>query len=638
MKQIFSALIFIFSGSLALAAIPEDVDSTLYMHYQRCSNHVRERVIFEMADSLYDLSGQKGDKRMQAAALTFKADYYYFNNDLDSFRLWVPRIEEFARQNDQLKYYYFSWNRIILYYTKHSQYTLAQYELERLLEQAAKDNYTPAYGQAYMQLGHIYYMKRLYKLSTEYYRKAIEQEQQDENKDKHSNISPYVQLSGALFNLGELDESLQVLETAKTHVTHPAQLDRIKVREVRVLCAKGEVEKAEELLNEVMQSPYKDISGNDLAQVRSSIYTKKGMYTKALEIFNEQEKTYNDLNNSEESYAELFGNRATVYALMGNYKKAYEDITHFMALYNTRVASENEQTLSEFATLFDVAKLDREVAEAQQLVQHERLHRTQVMIVSLCGILILLVCFIVFVSIMNRRLARAKRAAEETSRMKSNFIRHVTHEINTPLNAILGFAELAATTALDDAERKEYIDIIRENSTMLIRMIDNTLYISDVESLEKEPETTPIEINQYCKQVIESVESICQPGVEIVFSPAREQLTIHTAQWMLAKALREMMYNALTFTTKGSVTLAYTIADDQRSMSFTVTDTGIGIPDEKTEEVFDRFSKLDTFSQGMGLGLSACRLIAHRLGGEAKVDKTYRNGTRIVFTIAIKID
>lgn len=93
---------------------------------------------------------------MQAVALSLKADHYYFNNNLDSLKAWIPRVQDFARKNDQIKYYYFTWSRLILYYTKQAQYTLAQYELEQYMSQAEKDNYKPATAEAYKQLGHIY--------------------------------------------------------------------------------------------------------------------------------------------------------------------------------------------------------------------------------------------------------------------------------------------------------------------------------------------------------------------------------------------------------------------------------------------------------------------------------------------------
>ena len=134
----------------------KNVDSTLYAYYRWCNNNIRDSVVLLKADTLFRLAGEKNDIRMQAVALSFKADHYYFNNEPDSLKAWIPRVQAFARANDQPTYYFFTWSRLILYYTKHGQYTLAQYELERYMAQAEQDDYKPAIAEAYKQLGHIY--------------------------------------------------------------------------------------------------------------------------------------------------------------------------------------------------------------------------------------------------------------------------------------------------------------------------------------------------------------------------------------------------------------------------------------------------------------------------------------------------
>ena len=157
-RTLFLSVLF---GMLLVTAHAENeshqqVDSTLYAYYRWCNNNIRDTAVLSKADTLFRLSGEKHDIRMQAVALSMKADHYYFNNDLDSLKAWIPRVQDFARKHNQLKYYYFTWSRLILYYTKQAQYTLAQYELEQYMSQAEKDNYKPATADAYKQLGHIY--------------------------------------------------------------------------------------------------------------------------------------------------------------------------------------------------------------------------------------------------------------------------------------------------------------------------------------------------------------------------------------------------------------------------------------------------------------------------------------------------
>ena len=97
----------------------QNVDSTLYAYYRWCNNNIRDSVVL------------------------LKADHYYFNNELDSLKAWIPRVQAFARANEQPTYYFFTWSRLILYYTKHGQYTLAQYELERYMAQADRTTTSP---------------------------------------------------------------------------------------------------------------------------------------------------------------------------------------------------------------------------------------------------------------------------------------------------------------------------------------------------------------------------------------------------------------------------------------------------------------------------------------------------------------
>ena len=121
----------------------QNVDSTLYAYYRWCNNNIRDSVVLLKADPLFRLAGEKNDIRMQAVALSFKADHYYFNNELDSLKAWIPRVQAFARANEQPTSYFFTWSRLILYYPKHGQYTLAQYELERYMAQADRTTTSP---------------------------------------------------------------------------------------------------------------------------------------------------------------------------------------------------------------------------------------------------------------------------------------------------------------------------------------------------------------------------------------------------------------------------------------------------------------------------------------------------------------
>ena len=159
---------------------------------------------------------------MQAVALSFKADHYYFNNEPDSLKAWIPRVQAFARANDQPTYYFFTWSRLILYYTKHGQYTLAQYELERYMAQAEQDDYKPAIAEAYKQLGHIYRTRGLKETAADYYRKAIGFIEEN-NLSKFSLPILYSELATVLIDTGRYEEAAEELEK-RQGAAHPARI------------------------------------------------------------------------------------------------------------------------------------------------------------------------------------------------------------------------------------------------------------------------------------------------------------------------------------------------------------------------------------------------------------------------------
>lgn len=248
---------------------------------------------------------------------------------------------------------------------------------------------------------------------------------------------------------------------------------------------------------------------------------------------------------------------------------------HFIDLYHKRVNDDNEKTLGEFATLLDVNRLNVEKAELHQQAQEERLHRTQLGTIGLACILLLAAVFIAVMLRMNRHLARAKRAAEESNRMKGIFIRNITHEINTPLNSIVGFAELAAASDdADAAERQSYIGIIQENSGYLQKLVDDVLYVAGLESSETPPVMGPTEINECCLRSFRRSRSTAPGRRHPVSSPHARNSTLHTSRVLISKAITEMLRNAVHFAADGDITLAYTLDGGNRRITFTVTRLG----------------------------------------------------------------
>lgn len=238
-----------------------------------------------------------------------------------------------------------------------------------------------------------------------------------------------------------------------------------------------------------------------------------------------------------------------------------------------------------------------------------------------------------------KELLVAKYNAEEANQTKSRFIANISHEIRTPLNAVLGFSQLFANDQIEMSaeERKQYADLIMTNGNMLLKLIDDVLEVSKIEAGK-------LKFNIGEHDVVALVNTAAKiadannksADVEIRVETNVSRLMIETDRERLLQVLANLTTNAKKCTEKGTITIALEKLRKDDMISISVSDTGCGIPKEKATEVFERFSKLNSFRQGTGLGLSICKAFVEELGGKIWVDTTYTEGARFVFTHPIR--
>ena len=235
-------------------------------------------------------------------------------------------------------------------------------------------------------------------------------------------------------------------------------------------------------------------------------------------------------------------------------------------------------------------------------------------------------------------LRDAKDRAEESSRLKSAFLANMSHEIRTPLNAIVGFSDVLASGGSSEDEQQGYVDIIKTNSDLLLRLINDIL---DVSRLEADRVTFTFEecdVVPLCQRVLASVSQARKSENEFIFECDRECMDMRTDTQRLQQVIINLLSNADKFTRNGKITLGLKVDEKQREVLFSVSDTGTGIPLEKQKLVFERFEKLNEYVQGTGLGLSICKLTVEKWGGEIWVDPGYTDGARFVFTHPLDIE
>lgn len=229
-------------------------------------------------------------------------------------------------------------------------------------------------------------------------------------------------------------------------------------------------------------------------------------------------------------------------------------------------------------------------------------------------------------------LREAKDRAEESSRLKSAFLANMSHEIRTPLNAIVGFSDVLSAGGASEEEQRGYFEIIKTNSDLLLRLINDILDVSRLEADRVSLSLESCNVVQICQQVVASVAQARRSTNQFLFDCNREAVEMRTDVQRLQQVVINLLSNADKFTKEGTITLKLELDTAGNAAVFSVTDTGCGIPLDKQKRVFERFEKLNEYVQGTGLGLSICKLTVEKWGGEIWIDPAYTDGARFIFT------
>lgn len=234
--------------------------------------------------------------------------------------------------------------------------------------------------------------------------------------------------------------------------------------------------------------------------------------------------------------------------------------------------------------------------------------------------------------ISEAELRIAKDRAEESNRLKSAFLANMSHEIRTPLNSIVGFSNVLAAGGTTFEEQQMYAEVIQTNSDLLLRLINDILDLSRLETGKVSFAFEEIDTIGLMQQVMATMEYVNKNNNKLIFNTEYSGFTLVTDVQRLQQVVINLLSNAAKFTKNGTITLTFELDKVNNSAVFSVADTGPGIPADKQKLVFERFEKLNEYAQGTGLGLSICQLIITKLGGKIWVDSNYSQGARFVFT------
>lgn len=611
-------------------------------YFRSCQEHLYQPMGEQMCDTMLRMAQEANDTRMEVNAAWLKVDYYYFNGDEKNIVRQAEFAKKLSRANDNLKAYYFIWgNRLISFYIINNQMNIALYEVNKMLQEAQQDDYKPGIAECFRSFAVIYLSQSAYELAVEYYQKEIDVYEKEGIKN-HNLPVEYSTLAQCAIELNRVDRAKEAIEKGKSYLDGTDLYQNFVIHKASLFLYlhQGEFDKAHKELQQ-MERLIADNEGmrqyiDGLHDARLRYYRKTKQHDKALAVIEQllQEEPYRStvyLRNS------LTKEKGEIYRETGRFAEATQAYKEFIEANDTLTNQSMQNAISEFNTILEVELLQKEKDSLLLDVQRKKLYVTYLIIASLLAVW--MIGWVLYIRIyrLNGRLKSseaelrtAKEKAEQVSSMKSEFIQNMSHEIRTPLNSIVGFSQILSEIN-DKPEMKEYTDIISKNSSDLLRLVNDVLNLSLIDKEDNIAYDTPDDINNSCQNSMAVVLPEVKPGVELLFTPSCHDLIINTNPSLVTQVLTQLLHNAVKFTTQGKIILSYEIIDKQ--IVYSVTDTGIGIPEDKQEYIFERFAKLDSFSQGTGLGLSLCRLIAGRLGGSLVIDKTYTAGCRFLLTL-----
>ena len=637
-----------------------NVDSSLYAYYQRCQEHLLEPVVLSMSDTLFRMASGQNDQRMQAVALSTRLDYYYYQaNNEDSIIFYTNKVKQFAKEIQQSKYYYFAWaNRLILYYLKTGRSNIALYEAEKVLKEAQAEDNKTGLMYCYNIMSQIYTIKNFDVMASEWRVKEIELT--EKYKLENYNISnTYAQLANYYITHHQPEPALEALEKAVKTANSASHKILAKLTYVEYYSEFKDFSAAEKMLKECRELFDQDKRLDSLKKrfyrTEAFYYQRSKQFVKALEAVEKQKTEEQRLNE----YAMSSGQyrlKGEIYRQMGRPDEAVKFLKKYIEVDDSLKIANEQVSSSEFATLLNVEKLNAEKKELMLQAQEKELHNKTTLIISLIILLGILFIFLYRENFLKRKLKvseaelktkneeltvsreelrKAKDIAEASSRMKTTFIQSMTHEIRTPLNSIVGFSQVLSDHYSNSPETQEFVNIIKSNSNDLLRLVTDVLALSELDQYEQLPTDDETDMNTICQLASEVAKDNRQKDVEVLFEPAKENLLIRSNSERISQVLNNLAHNAAKFTTHGSIRIAYSVLEAEKKIEISVTDTGTGIPKDQQEAVFERFYKMNSFTQGTGLGLPICRSIAEKLGGSLRIDSSYTDGCRMILTLPL---
>ncbi|WP_081773407.1 HAMP domain-containing sensor histidine kinase [Prevotella sp. P6B4] len=551
---------------------------------------------------------------------------------------------EWFRKNNQWENYYRTWQLKANTLSALGKLQLSLQETQQMLSDAQKRNNKLGRAMAYKQIGVIYLNMKQTEPAVEALKHYAELMKDDDDISSLSNI--FYRIAKAYDYDKQFDKELQVAnDWYKFLIKKVGKRRTDEVRECYNSCYQARAaayiglkkfEDAKLSLDTAGHHAHiinKPLSLHHYYKMQARYFQAKGdanqalLYTDSVKMITDEKDDHTDEIRAQ-SLMQL-GQEAEAASI---YQRLYHE-------KDSVFGRETRQHLDELNTLFQVDELKTEQ-------QHTKFLYT---IVASSSIVLALLVLLIFgwrtairLKKINDKLRIANEKAKVSSKMKSEFIRNISHEIRTPLNIVSGFTQVLTSTDMDlpKSEKRDIQERVTESTDRIIKLVDRMLMLSDVNSeteIEREDHT---DVKTIIKMAIShsGIDHHTRPGnktsavtLQILNDDSTNAVTMLTNKQHASRILGQLLENACKFTHEGSITLKTEFTN--HVIRFIVEDTGIGIPAEEAEHIFEEFVQLDEFADGTGAGLTISRSVALRMGGKLWLDTSYKQGARFIFEL-----
>ena len=557
----------------------------------------------------------------------------YGSSDKEAFYDASRKLQQYYLDKGDTTPYYRIRQEEIFYEANHEKSNKAIMDANKLLEEM-KEHGDHHYGIVYRALGSIFESRGNYAMAVHYYQEALDNIDPTDSVGLANTYKLMVSV-----NMTRYPDLAEEWCERMAEVVTPAspQYSEYLTYKGYVYFHKGEKAKFFKTMHELEDYSktyplYRDFDNTILTAMGKAFV---GRYQEALQLLDKTDS--NDVIKRSNLLVKI-------YEMMRRPDLALKETDRRRSLRDSLYSDLMFDNLHEVNAAAGIIKLNEQAAKAAK----EREFWMTVAIVLLVVALGLTVSRHLIRRRYQRRIIKQNAQLEvaldeskEAERVKSGFINHITHEIRTPLNILTGYIHIIADSGyeLDKETRDELLQGIDQNTTAITNIVNDLLEVSQSESKEYYRRDEQILVNDFCRRIMMEEEVKNQGRLTLKFqSSLPDEYIVNSNQRGIERVLRQLLSNALKFTEQGEVELSVEENADEGVVRFVVTDTGIGIPEEHQERVFENFYKVDSFKQGMGIGLPMSRKIAVLLGGDVTIDKTYHNGTRMIFTIPTKME